>query len=198
MTPTMNWDGVLPAITTPFTPAGDVDHAFLAEHARWMLDAGCRGVVALGDQASGRLGRGLGGGGAQLLDRGALLGRDLVLGHSGAALDQRFRIGLRLGDDLVRLMLRALEQGLAILVGRCGLRLIFGLESLRFLAQAFRFGELPANLIDLLVERARHRPMKATLQKDQDHHHHRQCDPPRGAEAEGGGLRRFRDLNGCS
>ena len=48
MTPTMNWDGVLPAITTPFTPAGDVDHAFLAEHARWMLDAGCRGVVALG------------------------------------------------------------------------------------------------------------------------------------------------------
>jgi 4-hydroxy-tetrahydrodipicolinate synthase len=48
MTPAMNWDGVLPAITTPFTPAGDVDHAFLAEHARWMLDAGCRGVVALG------------------------------------------------------------------------------------------------------------------------------------------------------
>jgi len=45
---TMNWDGVLPAITTPFTADGDVDHAFLARHARWMIDAGCTGVVALG------------------------------------------------------------------------------------------------------------------------------------------------------
>jgi len=44
----MNWDGVLPAITTPFTADGDVDHAFLARHARWMIDAGCTGVVALG------------------------------------------------------------------------------------------------------------------------------------------------------
>jgi 4-hydroxy-tetrahydrodipicolinate synthase len=45
---TMNWDGVLPAITTPFKADGDVDHAFLAHHARWMIDAGCKGVVALG------------------------------------------------------------------------------------------------------------------------------------------------------
>jgi 4-hydroxy-tetrahydrodipicolinate synthase len=45
---TMHWDGVLPAITTPFTADGDVDHAFLARHARWMIDAGCTGVVALG------------------------------------------------------------------------------------------------------------------------------------------------------
>jgi 4-hydroxy-tetrahydrodipicolinate synthase len=45
---TMNWNGVLPAITTPFTRDGDVDHAFLARHARWMIDAGCTGVVALG------------------------------------------------------------------------------------------------------------------------------------------------------
>src|SRR3954447_12433823 len=45
---TMSWDGVLPAITTPFTRDGDVDHAFLARHARWMIDAGCTGVVALG------------------------------------------------------------------------------------------------------------------------------------------------------
>ena len=44
----MNWDGVLPAITTPFRPDGEVDHAFLARHATWMLDAGCQGVVALG------------------------------------------------------------------------------------------------------------------------------------------------------
>ena len=45
---TMNWDGVLPAITTPFTRDGDVDHAFLAHHARWMIAAGCTGIVALG------------------------------------------------------------------------------------------------------------------------------------------------------
>jgi 4-hydroxy-tetrahydrodipicolinate synthase len=45
---TMNWNGVLPAITTPFKVDGDVDHALLARHARWMIDAGCTGVVALG------------------------------------------------------------------------------------------------------------------------------------------------------
>jgi 4-hydroxy-tetrahydrodipicolinate synthase len=44
----MNWNGVLPAITTPFNADGDVDHAFLARHARWMVDAGCTGIVALG------------------------------------------------------------------------------------------------------------------------------------------------------
>ena len=44
----MNWDGVLPAITTPFTPDGEVDHDFLASHATWMVDAGCTGIVALG------------------------------------------------------------------------------------------------------------------------------------------------------
>jgi len=45
---TMNWNGVLPAITTPFGVDGDVDHALLARHAAWMLDAGCSGIVALG------------------------------------------------------------------------------------------------------------------------------------------------------
>src|SRR5262249_24325717 len=44
----LDWDGVLPAITTPFTVDGDVDHAFLARHARWMDEAGCTGIVALG------------------------------------------------------------------------------------------------------------------------------------------------------
>jgi 4-hydroxy-tetrahydrodipicolinate synthase len=44
----LDWDGVLPAITTPFTVDGDVDHAFLARHARWMIEAGCTGIVALG------------------------------------------------------------------------------------------------------------------------------------------------------
>ena len=45
---TMQWTGVMPAITTPFTADGEVDHAFLARHARWMVDAGCTGIVALG------------------------------------------------------------------------------------------------------------------------------------------------------
>ena len=44
----MTWTGVMPAITTPFTADGDVDHAFLARHALWMVDAGCTGIVALG------------------------------------------------------------------------------------------------------------------------------------------------------
>jgi 4-hydroxy-tetrahydrodipicolinate synthase len=44
----MTWNGVMPAITTPFNADGDVDHAFLARHALWMLEAGCTGIVALG------------------------------------------------------------------------------------------------------------------------------------------------------
>ncbi|MCK9686022.1 dihydrodipicolinate synthase family protein [Scleromatobacter humisilvae] len=44
----MTWNGVMPAITTPFTADGDVDHAFLARHALWMIEAGCTGIVALG------------------------------------------------------------------------------------------------------------------------------------------------------
>ena len=44
----MTWNGVMPAITTPFTADGEVDHGFLARHALWMVEAGCTGIVALG------------------------------------------------------------------------------------------------------------------------------------------------------
>ena len=44
-------------------------------------------------RAAARVG-GIGGVGAQFLDRGAFLGRDLVLGHPAAALDQFFRVAL--------------------------------------------------------------------------------------------------------
>jgi dihydrodipicolinate synthase/N-acetylneuraminate lyase len=44
----IDWTGVLPAITTPFAEYGAVDAAFLAKHARWMLDAGCTGLVPCG------------------------------------------------------------------------------------------------------------------------------------------------------
>src|SRR5690606_4654674 len=42
------WQGVIPAITTPFTEDGQVDHAFLAKHAQWQVEAGCIGMVPLG------------------------------------------------------------------------------------------------------------------------------------------------------
>ncbi|MEQ1631815.1 MAG: dihydrodipicolinate synthase family protein [Planctomycetota bacterium] len=45
--------GVMPAITTPFTASGDVDHAFLAEHFVTMQKAGCSGVIPLGSLGEG-------------------------------------------------------------------------------------------------------------------------------------------------
>ena len=42
------WRGVFTAITTPFTKSLEVDHAFLAEHASWLVSSGCTGIVALG------------------------------------------------------------------------------------------------------------------------------------------------------
>ena len=44
----MNWYGVLPAMTTCFDADLNIDHAFMAKHARWMLDSGCTGIVSLG------------------------------------------------------------------------------------------------------------------------------------------------------
>src|SRR5687768_11285738 len=44
----MNWKGVISAITTPFNADYSIDHAFLAEHAKWQLDSGVDGIVALG------------------------------------------------------------------------------------------------------------------------------------------------------
>src|ERR1700690_1542868 len=49
----MNWKGVLPAITTCFHPDLSVDHEFMAEHCRWLLDNGCTGIVALGSLGEG-------------------------------------------------------------------------------------------------------------------------------------------------
>jgi len=42
------WQGVIPALTTPFGEDGKVDHEFLARHARWQVEAGCIGMVPLG------------------------------------------------------------------------------------------------------------------------------------------------------
>lgn len=49
----MKWTGVMPAITTCFTEKYEVDHAFLADHARWLIENGCSGIVALGSLGEG-------------------------------------------------------------------------------------------------------------------------------------------------
>lgn len=45
---TVEFRGVLPAITTPFNADLSIDHGFLAEHAAWQIDAGCTGLVPCG------------------------------------------------------------------------------------------------------------------------------------------------------
>jgi 4-hydroxy-tetrahydrodipicolinate synthase len=49
----MKWEGVFPAITTPFRNDFSIDHEFLARHADWMIGAGCRGLVPLGSLGEG-------------------------------------------------------------------------------------------------------------------------------------------------
>lgn len=50
---TMQWQGVIPAMTTTFKPDYSVDHDFVARHAAWMVDNGCTGIVALGSLGEG-------------------------------------------------------------------------------------------------------------------------------------------------
>jgi 4-hydroxy-tetrahydrodipicolinate synthase len=49
----MKWKGVMPAITTCFNEDLSVDHSFVAEHCRWLLDNSCTGIVALGSPGEG-------------------------------------------------------------------------------------------------------------------------------------------------
>jgi 1-pyrroline-4-hydroxy-2-carboxylate deaminase len=49
----MNWNGVIPAITTCFNNDLSIDHDFMVEHCRWLLDNGCSGIVALGSLGEG-------------------------------------------------------------------------------------------------------------------------------------------------
>jgi dihydrodipicolinate synthase/N-acetylneuraminate lyase len=49
----MKWQGVMPAITTCFDQNEKVDHAFMANHCRWLIENGCTGVVALGSLGEG-------------------------------------------------------------------------------------------------------------------------------------------------
>jgi 1-pyrroline-4-hydroxy-2-carboxylate deaminase len=49
----MNWNGVMPAITTCFDRSLEVDYDFMGEHCRWLLENGCTGVVCLGSLGEG-------------------------------------------------------------------------------------------------------------------------------------------------
>jgi len=48
-----DWQGVFPAITTPFDEALAVDHPALKAHVAWMKKTGSKGVVALGSLGEG-------------------------------------------------------------------------------------------------------------------------------------------------
>ncbi|MDX1998677.1 MAG: dihydrodipicolinate synthase family protein [Thermoanaerobaculia bacterium] len=47
------FQGLFPAITTPFDATGAIDHDFLAEHARWLVARGADGIVPLGSLGEG-------------------------------------------------------------------------------------------------------------------------------------------------
>src|SRR5512143_2653099 len=51
--PSMKWQGVLPALTTPFKPDFSVDADLLVKQVDALVRAGCNGVVALGSLGEG-------------------------------------------------------------------------------------------------------------------------------------------------
>jgi 1-pyrroline-4-hydroxy-2-carboxylate deaminase len=50
---TMEWKGVMPAITTCFDEALNIDYKFVAEHCNWLIDNGCTGIVTPGSLGEG-------------------------------------------------------------------------------------------------------------------------------------------------
>jgi 4-hydroxy-tetrahydrodipicolinate synthase len=49
----MQWNGVMPAMTTAFHPDLSIDHEFMKQHAAWLLTNGCTGLVMLGSLGEG-------------------------------------------------------------------------------------------------------------------------------------------------
>ena len=49
----MQWNGVMPAMTTAFLPDLSIDHEFMAQHAHWLLNNGCTSLVVLGSLGEG-------------------------------------------------------------------------------------------------------------------------------------------------
>lgn len=50
---TVNWTGVMPAITTCFDEGLQIDHEFTAKHVRWLVENGCTGIVTNGSLGEG-------------------------------------------------------------------------------------------------------------------------------------------------
>jgi dihydrodipicolinate synthase/N-acetylneuraminate lyase len=51
----MRWTGVMPATTTAFDDDLSIDHAFVGQHAKWLIEHGCTGIVtpgSLGESAT--------------------------------------------------------------------------------------------------------------------------------------------------
>jgi 1-pyrroline-4-hydroxy-2-carboxylate deaminase len=49
----MNWKGVIPAVTTPFDANGEINQDWMKKHLRWLIGAGCNGIVPLGSLGEG-------------------------------------------------------------------------------------------------------------------------------------------------
>jgi len=47
------WQGVMPAITTAFTPDGQIDLPFIRTHVQWLIENGCTGIVPCGSLGEG-------------------------------------------------------------------------------------------------------------------------------------------------
>lgn len=72
----MTWTGVMPAMTTAFDERDEIDHAFVARHAQWLVDRGCTAIVTPGS---------LGEGNALSLEERVALWRTCVEALSGRA-----------------------------------------------------------------------------------------------------------------
>jgi 1-pyrroline-4-hydroxy-2-carboxylate deaminase len=49
----MNWNGVIPAVTTPFDQSGEIKQDWMKGHLQWLIGAGCTGIVPLGSLGEG-------------------------------------------------------------------------------------------------------------------------------------------------
>lgn len=50
---TLHFEGVMPAITTPFNADLTIDHGAVAANVRWLVEAGCTGIVPCGSLGEG-------------------------------------------------------------------------------------------------------------------------------------------------
>src|SRR5215510_12707945 len=50
---TLEWKGVIPALTTCFKKDLSIDHGFIAKHVAWLVDNGCTGIVVGGSLGEG-------------------------------------------------------------------------------------------------------------------------------------------------